>query len=108
MGGLRPCCLPATSGLWLYPQLHILRGLPSCLATCLPDHTCTHARMHTHTHVPVYPSSSTQRGFTSGEVRLAFEVRGALVRLELLGTLYTFCRQAGAWGGVLGEGGVAA
>lgn len=33
-----------------------------------------------------------QRGFTSGEVRLAFEVRSAAVRLELLGTLYTFCR----------------
>ncbi len=32
------------------------------------------------------------RGFTSGEVRLAFEVRSAAVRLELLGTLYTFCR----------------
>ncbi|KAI3433569.1 hypothetical protein D9Q98_003380 [Chlorella vulgaris] len=33
-----------------------------------------------------------QRGFTGGEVRLAFEVRTALVRLELLGLLYSFCR----------------
>lgn len=32
-----------------------------------------------------------QRGFTSGEVRLAFEVKSAAVRLELLGTLYAFC-----------------
>ena len=35
-----------------------------------------------------------QRGFTGGEIRMAFEVKSALVRLELLGTLYTFCR----WG----------
>ena len=44
-----------------------------------------------------------QRGFTSGESRLAFEVRDALVRLELLGTLYSFCRQAiqQATGGML-------
>eukprot|EP00887_Chlorella_sp_A99_P005461 scaffold1.g5461.t1 len=33
-----------------------------------------------------------QRGFTGGEVRLAFEVRSAAARLEILGTLYGFCR----------------
>ncbi|PRW58682.1 exocyst complex component SEC3A [Chlorella sorokiniana] len=33
-----------------------------------------------------------QRGFTSGEARLAFEVKDAATRLELLGTLFAFCR----------------
>lgn len=42
-----------------------------------------------------------QRGFTGGEVRLAFEVKDARVRLELLGTLFAFCRWVG---GAAGKG----
>jgi hypothetical protein len=41
---------------------------------------------------PRNASPRLQRGFTGGEARLAFEVQSAAVRLELLGTLYTFCR----------------
>ena len=45
-----------------------------------------------------HPLAAPQRGFTSGEARLAFEVKDAAARLELLGTLFAFCRQAAeAW-----------
>jgi hypothetical protein len=64
--------------------------MPFCAVPCFAMPLChvLHARL------PDLLPACLQRGFTSGESRLAFEVKDALVRLELLGTLYSFCRQA--------------
>lgn len=50
-----------------------------------------------------------QRGFTtSGETRLAYEVRNAAVRLEALGSLFTFCRFVGRGVAAVSVRGIAA
>jgi hypothetical protein len=78
------------------PQMGMAACSPSCQpSACAVAVECLRATppgLFASWLITIRTAHAVQRGFTSGEVRLAFEVRTALVRLELLGLLYSFCR----------------